>query len=131
MAILGTGITVAFGTSAFTADLQSVQVLDASRPEIDVTHLGSSQRDFLAGKLVEFGQSVLELSHDKDVDPPIAGSSETVTIEFPLEGAEITKAKVVGSAQVVGWTVNAPLEDRVTSTVTLRWLGDVVTTPAA
>ena len=48
MAIESQGLAIVFGTSAWTAELTSVNQNDVSRESLDVTHLGSTtSKDFI------------------------------------------------------------------------------------
>lgn len=78
---IGTGTTIAFGTSTFTADIVSAQ-LDESRPSVPASHLGSTSAEFLPGDLIE--RSLTLTIHRKDGEnPPLSADAETITLTSP------------------------------------------------
>lgn len=126
MARNGTGITIGFGTSNFTAEIMSVNGSGITRPSIDTSHHGSTERTFIPGDLVDNGTVDVEINFDPDEQPPIDEAPETVTITFPT--ALDNGATLVGSAFVTDWEWGGPLEDKLTASFTLKWAGAVTWT---
>ena len=118
---VGTGTTIAFGTSAFSAQVLDINQGDQSRPPIDVTHMGSTNfREFIVGKLVDGGTVEVEILYDPDEQPPISAVAETITITFPVPAGLATGATYIFSGFVTNWGWAAPLEDRMTATITIQ-----------
>ncbi len=122
MAVLGTGTTVVFGTSAFSANLLSLTGPNEERVSVDATHMASTTMEFIPGELVDGGDADLELEFDGAFAPPISGATETITIDY---GGEGTGKKYTFSAFITAVSPTIPLEDRMTATVSLKVTGAV------
>lgn len=127
-ALNGTGATIAFGTSSYSADILSINGSGITRPSIDTSHMGSTVRTFIPGDLVDNGTVEVEIIFDPDDQPPISAAAETITIEF--NSPETTGAQAAGSGFVTDWEFGAPLEDKMTGTYTIKWAGAVTWTDA-
>lgn len=125
MADVGTGTTISFPTSGFTASITSVSLADISRKEVDVTHMGSSTAEFIPADLVNWGSVEMEILFDPDSIPPIDAAAETVTITFPIPALHSAGATAVGSAFLTKASGTIPLEDAMKMTCTLKWAGAV------
>lgn len=124
MSDVGTGTTIVFATSAFTADVLSINGNDISRPSIDVTKMASSAyREFIPGKLVDGGSIEVEALFDPDNQPPVDQAAETITITFPIPAGGLTGATFVFVGYVETWSWADPLEDRMTATMTIKVAG--------
>lgn len=118
---IGTTTTIAFATTSFTAELIGLNVNDITRPDIDVTHMGSTiYREFLPGKLADGGMVEMEIGFDPDTQPPILEDPEVITITFPLPDGMATAAKVVFTGYVNSWSAGLPLEDKMTATISIK-----------
>jgi len=118
---VGTGTTITFATSAFTAQVMSLSASDITREDIDVTHMGSTvYKEFQPSDLVDGGSIEMEIGFDPDAIPPISGASETITIAFPLPSGQITPADLAFSGYVSSWTWTAPMEEVMTATITIK-----------
>jgi hypothetical protein len=127
---LGTGASIAFGTSTFTANIVSMTVDGIERPAIDTSHLGTTtSRTFIPGDLVDEGSVTLEIQFDPSLaEPPKKGAAETVTISFALTGAGTTKATRAFTAFVTAFDFGVPLDELMTGSVTLKISGNVTVT---
>ena len=130
MADVGTGTTISFPSSGFTAQITSVSLSDISRKEVDVTHMGSSTVEFIPADLVNWGSVEMEILFDPDSIPPIDAAVETVTITFPIPALHSAGATAVGSAFLTKASGTIPLEDAMKMTCTLKWAGAVTFTDA-
>jgi hypothetical protein len=121
MADVGTGTTIAFATSSFTAEVMNINGNDISRPDINTTHMGTTgYQTYIPGKLVEGGAIEMELNFDPDAQPPIAGVSESITITFPTPAGGITGADVVFTGYVNSWSWADPVEDKMSADVSIK-----------
>ena len=121
MADVGTGTTITFGTSGFTAEVMSVAGNDMTREDIDVTHMGSTNyREFIPSKLVDGGTLELEISFDPDSQPPITGAAETITVNFPTPAGGTTPADLEFTGYVNSWSFTAGLEEKMEATITIK-----------
>lgn len=125
MADVGTGTTVAFGTSSFTAEVLSVNGNDISREDIETTHMGTTNyRTFMPSDLVDGGSVDMEIAFDPDSQPPFTAAAETITITFPLPAGQSTPADVEFSGYVSSWSWSDPLEERMTADITIKVDGE-------
>lgn len=119
MSDIGTGTTIAFGTSSFDAELLSLNGNDISREDIDVTHMGSTAyREFMPSDLVDGGSIDMEIMFDPDEQPPINAAAETITITFPTSLA--SGATFVFTGYVNSWSWGDPMEDKMTAQLTIK-----------
>ena len=121
MADVGTSTTIAFATSSFTAEVTNINGSDISREDIETTHMGTTvYRTFIPSRLVDGGTVEMELTFDPDVQPPIAGVSESITVTFPLVSPLTIAGKVVFTGYVNSWSWTDPLEDKLSATATIK-----------
>ena len=123
--IQGTGTTITFGTSGFTADLVTITRPEKSREAVDTTHLGTvTAKTSEPGKLYDPGQYTMEFVHDPEQPLLIAEDSELITVTYPLVGSQVTPS----SFQFTGYSVSDGGEEfsndtRVTTKITLQVTG--------
>ncbi len=128
MADIGTGATITFATSAFAANIMSINGGPVTRESIDTSHLGSTAaRSFIPGDLHDPGEIELEFQFDTEDPntnpPPYDQAAETVTIKFPLATGDSVPAQVSFTAFVTAFSFANPLEALVTGTMTLKISG--------
>ncbi len=125
MADLGTGTTIAFGTSNFSANLIDIGGPSQERASVETTHMGTANaHSFIPGDLVDGGEVDLTFEYNGDDDPPIDQAAETVVIDWG--GAGVGKTSSF-SAFMTNFTPGAAIEERMTSTATLKVDGVVTT----
>lgn len=125
----GTGASVAFGSSSFTANITAINGEGIERPAIDTTHLGTTTaRTFIPGDLVDHGTLTLEIQFDPDDYPPIKLAAETITVTFPLAGSGTAAAKWEFSGFATGFDYGVPLEELMTGSLTIKVTGDITKT---
>lgn len=123
MAAIGTGTTIVFGTSGFSAEVVGINLSDISRVAINSSHLGStSAHSFIFGDLVDWGNAELEINYDPTDFPPVGEAAETITITTP------DSTTYVFSGAVTNVSAAIPLEDKMTATVTVKAAGAVTIT---
>lgn len=122
---LGTGTSISFGTSNFTANILSIDGQELSRVSVQTSHLGTTDyHTFIPGKLVDPGGVDIEIQFDPDDFPPIDEDTETITVSFGTGGSW------AASGFATGFTWGAPLEDMMTGTLTVKFSGPITPTPA-
>lgn len=134
MADTGTGATIVFGTSAFTAEIMSMSGNDISRADIDDTHLTTTgYRTYIPSDLLEGGTVEFEFAFDPDSQPPIDGAAETITITFPIPAGDSSGATLAFTGYINNWSWSVPLEEKMTGSATIKVDGktDPVWTDAA
>lgn len=98
MADSGLGATITFGTSGFTANIESIEFDDIERGVRDCTHLGSTGfMEFEPEDLLNAGGFSFTWQYVSDSNPPYDQAVETVTVSFPLKGSEVTAANITGT----------------------------------
>lgn len=129
---VGTGTTIAFGTSSWSANILGITGDGASRPAIDTSHMGTSaDRTFMPGDLTDNGSVGLEFQFDPDEDPPISAAAETITITFPIPSGLTSGATAVFTGFMTDWSFGVPLEELMTGSATLKVSGNIVWTDAS
>jgi hypothetical protein len=122
MSDTGTGTTIAFGTSSFSAEITSISSGGISRESYDTSHMGTTGSMTKAPKkLVDQGTVDLEFKFDPDAQPPISGPTETVTITFPIPSGDSAGATLIGSGFITNFEWGAELEEEMTASATLTW----------
>ena len=120
---VGTGATVVFGTTGFSANVTGINHSGLSRAAIDTSYLGTTGgRTFIPGDLYDPGQLTLEIDFDPAsviADEIYSTAAETVTVTFP------DASTLSGSAFCTNLSFGVPLEDKQTGSVTLDWAGDL------
>lgn len=116
MARIGTGTTISFGTSSFTPDVIAFgQMASWERPAIETSHMGTTDwHTFLPGDLVNPGECQLTIAFDVGDIPPITAAPETITIGG-------FGGTIAGTGFITSYTPSAPLEDRMTADITIKW----------
>ena len=120
---IGTGTTVTFGTSAFSADILNVDWSGITRESVNTSHMGTtSDHTFMPTDLVDNGTIVMEIAHIATLSPPIItnGPAETVTVRWAGHATAWA-----ASAFQTEYSIGAPLEDKMTGTLTLKVTGAI------
>jgi len=118
---VGTGTTIAFGTSSFSAEVLSLNGNDITRPDVDVTHMGSTNyMEFQPGDLADGGSIEMEIGFDPDAQPPVTAAAETITITFPIPSGGLGGATFIFTGYVSTWSWTAPLEEVMTASITIK-----------
>jgi len=124
MAIQGTGITISY-QSGFLAEILDFTWSGISRESIDTTNFATTgARESMPSTLYDPGEMQVELLFDAEVSPitAIASAAETVTVTYSDPAPASTMA---ASGFMTEFEINAPLEDRVTATATLKLTGAI------
>lgn len=122
---IGTGTTVLFGTSSFSADVLNVSWSSISREVVNTSHMGTTNdHTFMPVDLVDNGEITMEIAFIGTLSPPIItnGAAETITVDWAGAG---TGHKWSASAFQTGFEITGPLEDKMTATLTLKVTGAV------
>lgn len=133
---IGTGATITFGTSSFTAQITNISLSGVSREVLDTSNLSTpiagsgkfGSKTFLAGDLVDPGSVTIEGHLNPDTVVPIEGASETITITFPVSTGAPTAAKWVFPGQVISFDATVPLEELMSFTMEIKAVGPIVVT---
>src|SRR5690606_32763226 len=113
---VGTGTTITFGTSSYAAEITGVTINGEEVPVIDISHMGTTgTRAKMLGDLKENVTLDVQVNFDPDEPPPI-GSSETITVTFPIPSGSTNGATRAGTGAIVSHSEEVPLEDKMTGT---------------
>lgn len=128
---IGTGATVAFLTSSFSANIMSIDGPGIERPAIDTTHLGTTTaRTHMPGDLYDVGPFDLEIQFDPNLNPPISSAAETIRITWPLAAGQSVAAKWEFSGFITAYKGGAKLEELMTGSMTIKGSGAITMTDA-
>lgn len=121
------GISIAFGTSTYTAQLTGLQTPQFTRKVLNTTTLSTTgQRTSIPGKLIDTEPFDISVYFDPDDIPPISAAAETITITFPVPSGGSTGATLAGTGFLVSWVLNEQTEEEdspMSATLTIRYDG--------
>ena len=121
---VGTGITIAFATSTFTASVVDFSpIFENSVESIECTHQGSTAREFLPSDLVDAGECTMSILFEPGVVVTVGAASEEITITFPFVTGSTTKGTWVCDGFITSYSATATLEERMEGEVTIKWTG--------
>ena len=128
---IGTGITITFLTSAFSANVMGIDGPELSRPKVPTTHLGTTTaHTSMPGDLYEIGEVTLDIQFDPNLNPPISSVAETIRITWPLAAGQSVAAKWEFSGYMVKYKPIGKLEELLTGTAVIQGSGAVTMTDA-
>ena len=134
---VGTGTSITFADSGFTAEIVDIQIGGISREAVDVTEMSDTVgagniggREFIPTRLADPGELTLEVHFDPDVTPPVNLPPEQIDIDFPLAPGDLTAAKWEALGFCTSYDAAVPLEDKMTATITIKISGDITITPS-
>lgn len=136
---IGTGITVVFGTSGFSAQILDVKGPGFTRESVSTNHMGTAapgagqigNGTSMPTDIVEVSELTLELHFNPSLKPPLHAAPETITITFPVPVGLTNPATWVFSGYVVGYDPSMPLEDKMVATLVVKPTGPVTVTAAS
>ena len=83
MATKGSGTTIAFGTSGWTAVIRDVGGPNVTRGKINTSHMGTTGYEtYVMETLIDGGDMTFDCEYDGNDSPPIDQAPETITIVF-------------------------------------------------
>lgn len=124
---IGTGTTIAFATTSFAPQVTNVSWDGISRADIPSSHMATTgAHTSIPGRLYDPGELTLEIWF---VSSELAGATEmwtkpaeTMTLTFPDGGT------FVALAFCIGFSLNDPMEDGMTATITFEIADDIAIT---
>lgn len=127
MTDVGTGATLGFGTTLFTANIQSMSWGGIEREKVPSSHLLTvGGRTFIVGKLYDPGDLTVEIQYDPNDRPPFDQPEETVTLTYPIPAGGSTGAKHSGTGFITNWTPGQlDIDGMMISTFVISWSGDI------
>lgn len=129
---IGTGSTISFGSSTYTAEIVSVDWAGVNRPTVETTQMGTDttpgsttfgNSTHIPVSIADPGQITIEVYFNPDLTPPMVpatvADSETIQLTFPTLGEE-TPANWSCEGFCEDYSVNCPLEDLMTATLVIQ-----------
>ena len=128
--IKGNGVTIAFGTSSFTAEITNFTPPGTSRESIGTSHAATEDaKTFMPGDLVDNGELSLTIHFNPDLEPPVDGPAETITITFPGGGATWVFSGFMTNYEPAGVATEG--DEKIEADITVKVSGAITVTPAA
>jgi len=135
---IGTGTTLVLATSAYTAELLSVDWSGIERPSIPTSHMATApagagdmaNATFIPGDITDPGELSIEVHFNPENEPPIDGPAEVATVTWPLFSGDTVAAKWACSAFVTSLSIADPLEDKMVLSMVLKCSGNITLTGA-
>lgn len=146
---VGTGTSIVFGTSGYSAELLGLDWSGVSRGTVETSHMGMDLTPVadsignaihIPHEIVHAGELTATVHFDPTALPPMVTEigaanavvlSETITVIFPTVGADSTPADWEFEGFCKGFSVSAPHEDVMTATLDIRITAGVDITAAA
>lgn len=99
MADIGNGATLTLSGSTNSYSIVSINPGGQSIESIDVSHLGSTDKEYIPGGLIETPEGTATVLFSVGTDLPAPGTTHTVTVTFPLAPSQTTtnRATFVGT----------------------------------
>lgn len=119
----GIGTTITFGTSAFSANLVSVDGPSQSRAATETTHMGTTgEKTYIPFDLVDSGTTTIEIQYDGTLVVPIDQAAETITIDW---GGVGVGHQTAFSGFITEFSPSATVEDLMTASITIQATGAI------
>lgn len=127
MTDVGTGATLGFGTSSFTANIMSMSWGGITREDVPTSHLLTvGGRTHIVGDLYEPGDLTIELQYDPDDRPPFDQVAEIITLTYPIPAGGATGATHAGTGFLTNWVPGQlDVDGLMVSTFTIKFSGDI------
>ncbi len=125
---VATGITIAFGTSGFSANVLDIDGPDWAREYLETSHQGTTggHKTWIGADLADGGEFTFTVQFNPDTDVTgYGGGAEEVTLTWP------STATWVFDAIIGGYTPTAPLNQIMTANVTTKVSGGIAVTAAS
>ena len=117
----GSGTTITFGTSGFSADVLSIDGPSGVRVAIDTTVLADlTEMSFIPAKLIDLGELTLEIEHEGSQDWILDNALEVITIDWSGVGVG---AKWSLNGFVTAYTPTAAIGERMQASITIKLSG--------
>lgn len=129
----GVGLTVTFGTSGFTAELEDFRWTGITRTAIPTSHLGTTapganqfgNKTYMPARLSDPGQLQLQMHFNPQTNLPIDAVAEVITITYPKPPADSTAASWSASGFVTDIEIGEQMEAANMINVTVKLSGKV------
>lgn len=130
---VGNGASLTFGSSAFSAEITSMEIADISRDPIETTHLGSTNvgagkvggKEYILPTLADTPMLNIEGHFNPDTVPPVDDDIELITITFA------SGATWAGSGGMTSYNPGGiAVDSKMTFSASVKFTGPVTITGA-
>jgi hypothetical protein len=135
---VGSGTTVTFGTSGYSANVENIDWSGMEREAFPTTHMTTTQpganqiggKTFIPSKYADPGEITLEVQYNPQTNPPLNGPAETITITFPLVSGDSTAANWACSGFLRSFRLTDPHDGKMMATAIIKMSGLITFTDA-
>lgn len=129
---VGTGASLVFTTTSWTAEILDVQRSGIKKRQISTSHLGTvGGETFMTGDLYDPGEVTVKFHYNPDSPPPYTATGEIVQIKYPVNGTITTGSNDKVNMFVTELGSSIPFEDKMEGTVKLKCSGSFTHSAAA
>lgn len=109
------GVTIVFGTSAFSAEITDMNWPTSARESLDTSHQGTTNAmTFMPADLYDEGELTFDIHFNPDRTPPTHSAAEQITITGPSGNTWVF------SGFATAYSGAGPLNGLMTGSVTLK-----------
>lgn len=121
----GFGLSITF-SSGFCALIRSVTWGGMQREFLDSSHMATTNgwMTFMPSDLKDAGELSVDLLFDPDMEPPIEGALETITVTAPIPAGGSTAATWACSGALRSFEWTGPHDALMTATAALKFTGE-------
>lgn len=134
MPLRSKGFAVVFASSGYSFRIVDVNPRNEEVEDVDVTHQGSdTHREYEPGTFIEGGETTLKIHHDSTLTVNVGngGSTETVTVTYPLPTGKTTPAQRQFPGYIKSYNETANLGAVIEAEVVVKVAGKPTYTPAS
>lgn len=128
----GCGLTITFSSGFTTSKITNVSWNGISRKAIDKTNTASTEgwMEYFPACLKDAGQLEIDLLFDPQVEPPITGDAETITVTMPIPAGLTNAGTWACSGFLIDWSGAMPQDDKMSAKATIKFSGKPTYTAA-
>ena len=135
---VGTGTTITFGTSSYSANIENIDWSGISREAHRTTHMSSSipgagqigGHTYIPSKFADAGSISVDAQFNPQTNPPVNSAAETITITFPLVTGDATQASWACTGFMTDFSLTDPYDGKMMCKFTVKASGNITMTDA-
>lgn len=127
MTDVGTGATLGFGTTGFTANIQSMSWGGIDIEKVPSSHLLTvGGKTYLKADLYDPGDLTVEIQYDPNDRPPFEAVAETITLTYPIPAGGSTGATHAATGFITNWVPGQlNVDGLMVSTIVISFSGSI------
>jgi len=128
----GFGASITF-SGGFFARITNIGWSGIARNPLETTSNASTAnaKTFIPSSVYDPGEMSVDLRLDPDTTPPITGSSETITLTFPINPDNVGAATWSAVGFLTSYDLTAPMEDVMGASATVKFTGPITVDDAS